>query len=109
MALDAVGVFLNDDEFAEEITYTPYGGTPRTIKAIVVRERLGTNPEDSGRTLRNECEIFIANHATSGVTSVDKGDDSVSFPEQIGGSAINWFIMDIISKDDGMWHLKVGK
>jgi hypothetical protein len=32
---DVGDIFLNTEDFAVEITYTPQGGTPKTIKAIV--------------------------------------------------------------------------
>ncbi len=109
MSSDAIKVYLNSDEFAEVITYTPKGGSAKSIKAVIVRNRLEAGTEDAGRILRNQCEVYIANDATDGVTSVDKGDDILQFPEQVGGSNISWVVEDIISKSGGMWHLLVGK
>ena len=106
---DAVNVFLNTDEFAESLVYTPYAGTPVTIKAIIVRERIDPGSEDHGRILQNQSEIYIANDADEGITSVDKGRDKVSFPKLVGGTAVDWSVVDVLSKDDGMWHLLVQK
>jgi hypothetical protein len=106
---DSKRIFLNSDEFAEEITYAPKAGSPKTIKAIVVRQRLDSGSEDQGRILRNQAEIYIANDATGGVTSVDKGDDEASFPEIPGGSSVSWVVIDILGTDDGMWHLLLEK
>lgn len=30
--------FIDQDDFAEEVTYTPYGGTAKTVEAIIVDE-----------------------------------------------------------------------
>ena len=35
LAQDVAETFLNSDEFAEEITYTPKGGAAKVIKALV--------------------------------------------------------------------------
>lgn len=100
-----VNIFLNSDEFAEEITYTPNGGSPITINAIVTRSRLDPAEEDGGRILQNQCEIQIANDATDGVTSVDKGNDMVSLPAVVGGDSVEWVVIDILEADEGAWHL----
>ena len=104
---DAKGMFLNSDEFAELITYTPNGESPKVIKALVVRERLQADGPDQGRVLNRQAEVYIANHATEGVTSVDKGNDTVSFPVFVEGSAVTWKVVEVLGKDEGMWHLAV--
>jgi hypothetical protein len=109
LAQDAGKVFLNSSEFAEDAVYTPKGGTPLTIKAVINRRRLDPAFEDTGRTLLNQAEIFIANDAAAGVTSINKGGDTVSFSETIGGAAISWVVVDILNQDEGMWHLLVQK
>lgn len=35
LAADLESVFYNDDDFAEAISYTPYGGTAKNVKALV--------------------------------------------------------------------------
>jgi len=35
--------------------------------------------------------------------------DIVSFSENLGGSVIDWAVIDIFGQDDGMWHLLVQK
>lgn len=104
---DAKEAFLNSDEFSELVTYTPSGGSPKIIKAVVVRERLQADGPDQGRVLNRQAEIYIANHATDGVTSVDKGNDTVSFPVFVEGSAVAWKVVEVLGKDEGMWHLAV--
>lgn len=104
---DAKIAFLNSDEFAEMITYTPNGGSPKAIKALVVRERLQADGPDQGRVLNRQAEIYVANDAVEGIASVDKGNDSVSFPVFLDGSAVSWQVVELLGKDDGMWHLAV--
>ena len=67
---DAKAAFLNGDEFAESITYTPNGGSPKVIKALVVRERLQADGPDQGRVLNRQAEIYIANHATIPISAI---------------------------------------
>jgi hypothetical protein len=109
LSQDAVNSFLNSDEFGEAITYTPKDGAAKQITALVIRERLKPGDEDSGRILRNQCEVYIANDATNGVTSVDKGDDILAFPILLDEDSVEWVVVDIISKDSGMWHLLVSR
>lgn len=99
---------LNNDEFSENIVYTPYGGTAKTIKAVVIRERLETSPQDAGRALHRQAEIFIANDATYGMAAVQKGQDSIQMAVYEGGSPmVVWSVEDILSKDSGAWRLLV--
>ncbi|MFA5316198.1 MAG: hypothetical protein WC369_02100 [Dehalococcoidales bacterium] len=106
---DATAVFLNTNEFAETIVYTPKNGVGKSIKAIVDRERISPADEDSGRVLLNQVKILIANDATYGVISIVKGTDQVSLPEVVGGTAIDWVVMDILGQDEGMWQLLLQK
>jgi hypothetical protein len=109
LAQDAIKAFLDGAAFAEDINYTPKGSAPKQIKAVIVRKRLDPAYEDTGRVLINQAEIFIANDAAAGVTSINKGGDTVSFAETIGGAAINWVVADILDHDEGIWHLLVQK
>lgn len=104
---DGKNLFLNTDEFAESIIYTPNGGSPKVIKALVVRERLQADGPDQGRVLNRQAEIYVANDAVQGIASVDKGNDTVSFPVFVEGSAVSWKVVEVLGKDEGMWHLAV--
>lgn len=105
MLRDARQAILNTDEMAELITYTPYGGSGRTIKAIVNREPLKTSSIDEGRTLQRHCRVFVANHASDGVVSVAVRRDKVSLPVNEGGVSVVWDVSQVLSKDEGMWEL----
>ena len=104
---DAINTILNTNELAVEITYTPNGQDAKTIKAIIVREPIEPGSEDQGRILQKQAEIYIANDADAGVSSVDINGDIVSFPVRIGESAVDWAVIEIIKKDSGLWQLKV--
>ena len=106
---DAVNVFLNGNEFSEQVTYAPKGGSAKLIYAIVTRQRISPAGEDAGRTLINQAEIMIANDATYGVTTINKGGDKVSLPERIGGTSIDWTVADILDQDEGCWRLLLQK
>lgn len=102
-------VFLNTNEFGEQIIYTPKGGTAKTIPALVDRQRITPAGEDTGRALLNQVEIVIANDAENGVISINKGGDVASLPERVGGTAISWAVVDILGQDEGVWHLLLQK
>lgn len=107
MSLDSVNVFLKVDEFAEEVSYTCDSGQTKLLKALIVREQIDSGSEDRGHILRNQVEMYIANHEEYGITEVTKGKDHVSFPLLIGGEDQDWRVVNILSKDNGMWHLIV--
>lgn len=108
---DAVNCFLNGNEFAEDVLYTPAGGDARIIKAIVDRKRLSPVGEDSNRALVDSIEIMIARDPVYGIAEITKGmsADEVVLPETIGGAGVNFFVADILGQDEGMWHLLLQK
>lgn len=102
-------LFRNRGEFTETVTYTPSAGAPKSIEVIVNRKRLDPADEDSGRVLLNQIDIYIANDSAYGVTSINKGFDKVSLPAAIGGTAIDWVVVDIMDQDEGIWKLLLQK
>lgn len=104
---DAYYVFLNTNEFAESISYTPYGQSAKTIKALVTRSPVG--PDNQSRSLipKDAILIQISTDDTYGVASVTKGMDSASLPEREGGTAVDWIVSDIKEKTGGMWTLEL--
>lgn len=104
---DAKDVFLaGNNEFDESVTYTPAGDVAKAINALVVRDALEPGKEGKALALRNQAEIFIANDATAGVTSIDETDDRVAITDRAGTSQTAR-IARIIDSDAGMWHLLV--
>jgi hypothetical protein len=107
--IDAINTFLDSGEFAEIITYTPKDGTGLLMRAIVDRSQLTPAGEDTGRILKNQIRIFIANNGTYGMTSINKAGDKVSLPERIGGANVDFLVTDILAQDEGMWELLLVK
>ena len=104
LAFDAINTFLV--EFAETITYTPWQGTPFQIQAVINRdipkEIQGLNGASS-----YDHEIMIANDPSAGVIAVNKGKDTVAFPNKVGGATMTFTVLQIIRQDEGMFHLAV--
>lgn len=108
MLADMAYCILNNDEHAENIVYTPYGGTAKTIKAVAIRERLQTSPQDAGRAIHRQAEVYIANDATYGMATVKKGQDEIQMAVYDGGSPmVVWSVIDILANDAGAWRLLV--
>ena len=107
MKNDAVNVFLNTGEFAENITYTPQGGSPKTIKAVVVLKTIEPTAGNTGRALHHQADVFILNDALKGIDAVDKKDDRLTLNDSEGNSQTAR-IHEVLAKDDGLWHLLVG-
>lgn len=105
MKYDAMNCFLNSNEFAEDITYCPHGGTNKSLKAVVNRQRITPAGEDGGRTLAQDFEVMIANDDTYGVTSIKKGYDKVIIAKTVSGDDATFVVAEVINQDDGMWHL----
>jgi hypothetical protein len=105
MLQDAVNVIMHKGEFAEEITYTSYGGVAKVINAVVVRNKLQPDSQVNNKVLAGQAEIQIANNATYGIEVIYKGRDLVSLPERLGEDPITYRIVDILGQDDGIWHL----
>jgi hypothetical protein len=91
---DAVNVFVDDDGFGEIVTYTPSqasqskGATPRTIKAVIVRDPpIPDNADASFIMPKMICTV--ANDPVAGIASsqVDYGGDTVTVAYRIGTTA----------------------
>ncbi len=106
---DMNSTFLRSDEFAERIVFTPKNGLPKTMNAVVVRKRIEPSGQTPMRSPRKQCEVYIANNNESGVTSINKGNDKLNFPEYTGEDNVDWIVEDILNSDDSLWHLLVGK
>ena len=75
-------IFLNKSEFAQDVTYTPDGGTTKSIVA-----RLGVDIElveegQRGRISSRSMAIIISTDATAGIASPNM-DDTVTINGEI--------------------------
>ena len=104
---DSNSVFLNDSEFAEKITYISSTSKAILIDAVVVRQGLEPGAENVGRSLRNQAEIYVANDGISGIIKLDKKDDRIILID-FEGIKRSARINEVLSRDQGMWHLLIG-
>lgn len=102
---DAVNVFLNSDEFAEFVTYTPKNSSLKSIKAVVNREPMRI-VGGSRQVAVGVVEIEVANDATYGVTTVKESHDIVTLPYKVGGTPEDFVVQKILGQDEGMWRLE---
>jgi hypothetical protein len=107
LAADATAVFCNSADFAEPITYTPRGGTTRSINAIVNR-----NPPETaaGNGLKPSMTITVANHATLGIdiTTFNAGGDYVTLGTDTADTAKKIYLNGKPSEQDaGMLTFEV--
>ncbi len=100
---DASKVFLRLGHFAEEVVYTPFGGSPRTIAAQVFRHAQGM--QSNGQTIL--ATIFIANDPVAGVVSVSK-KDTVTLAVSFGATPQTLKVNPAMQQDPGMWELNLG-
>src|ERR1019366_7423676 len=96
-AADAVSAFLND--FGETIVYTPAGGSPTPIQAVVNREPASAVHGFDGSAVYAH-EISIANDPSVGVTSVSMGRDSVPFAGRVGGTPELFSVLVVLANDE---------
>ncbi len=103
---DATDVFLK--EFAEDVVYTPSGGTPRTIKAVVRRQPFTQLAEMTGIE-RPIFVVWVANNGTTGILSqsLETSADTLTFSILEGGTPEALKIQRILHQDDGMMALEV--
>src|SRR5574343_292898 len=100
---DANDVFLDTDDFAESITYTPSGGAAVTVSAIVNRNPLQTRGTDNNARLEFEIEIEVA---VESVAAVILNGDTVALKKREGDTADTTFkVSHIVQQDSGMWRL----
>lgn len=104
IANDATAVFCNTSDFAETITYSPYGGSPRSIAAVVMREQAQEFAPDGGTTSLPVWQICVANDGATGVGSaeINVGRDKLTFPPRDNENPVAKTITSIIFQDHGM-------
>jgi hypothetical protein len=103
IATDAITVFLNEDDFAEEVVYYPRNGTPRPINAVVIREGV-TIYIDDGQNALPGYEVHVANDDTRGISDgeLNVGGETISFPPRESRTSKKHTIQSVSSQDNGM-------
>jgi hypothetical protein len=103
---DAAGVFLNSDHFAETVTYHPHRfgtpATPRTIKAVVIRNQVSTFGPDE--QIVPEFEVRVANNSTTGISSeeLNTGGDMIKLAVRVGETPTKRSVQLLSEHDSGM-------
>lgn len=98
LAADLNNVFFNTDEFAESITYTPAGGTAKTITAICnVEDPASQTPAPPGDSM-----IILAR--SSEVTAPGRGDTYTI-------DTVTWYHEEIVSggPKSGVYHIGLSR
>lgn len=74
IAADVDDVFLNADDFGEEVSYTPVGGSSRTITVVVEPQAAEIREEGNHLVEHRIIRVFAKKHATEGIAVLSKGD-----------------------------------
>ena len=104
---DAVNVFANPNDFAEDVVYYPYSGEPRSISVVIERQQVQLNPED-GDTLSPVFIVHVANNATEGISSdeLNVGGDAIEIAVRVGEQPQMRRVMRLLGHDEGMIDLE---
>lgn len=107
MASDAAA-FADTDGFGESVVYTPRGGSPLTITAVVYR---GDRMPAPGLAAGSVADLIVEvrNSSTLGVamSSINTGGDTITVAKRLGGTAEAFQIVEILSHDAGMIRVRL--
>lgn len=106
---DAKNVFLNTDQFAENIVYIDRSGGQKSMAAIIDRQQLSPLAEDSNRVVVDRATIQISTDPDLGKQYVHKKEEFVLIPDEYGNAVVKMRVVDILECDAGMWHLDCQK
>lgn len=93
IASDVTSVFLNTEDFAESATYTPSGGTARSITVVVTDNKTAESQEMYERLSKKELVTFCKLDATTGIDDPHK-NDSLEY------DGAPWRFESVVSKDN---------
>ena len=102
---DAAGL----TDFAESVTYRPYGGEPVTLTATYIdRNPIGPIGTDGGRARRFKAVIGIPRSALATVTA---RQDQVTIATEFGGTTTaTYYVTEVVEQNDpGLWHIGILK
>jgi hypothetical protein len=107
MAAD-MAIVTGTDDHGETVTYRPYGGTARSITAIVERDD-ETDVDVASNVTAPLITITVANSATAGIsaTEIKVGADQIDVADRPGKTATSRVILRIIEQDKQALVLEV--
>lgn len=95
-------------DMVEDIYYTAYGESEKTIKAHVFREKANQENVRGATNQRNQLRIFISRDDSEGVADVTPNKDSVRIKIDIGSSEYKIrLVRQILSQDAGGYMLAI--
>lgn len=90
-------------QLGEAITYTPAGGDPKAIFAVIDRDPRVVQHEDMGTEEAGKATITISLDATVGIAAPARGD-------KVNFDSMDWFVLGPpLENGDGMADLAVGR
>lgn len=99
VAADVDDVFLNSDEFGETVSYTPSGGSVRSIVVVIGRRQNGLKDDRGHLVDTGVITVYAKKSATTGINAPAKGDKIVR-----GGVTFNY--VAVIEEDVGSYRLE---
>lgn len=100
LAEDIDKVFLNKDEFAEDIIYNHAEDDAKTIKAVFSEDLATIEYQETGQVYRREGTVFISTDPDDGIA-----DPGYSDTVTINGEV--WSVVSIAHKVGGMAEIVV--
>jgi hypothetical protein len=97
IARHAANVLNRSDHFGESVTYTPNGGSPITLRAVVDRRDIEPT-EATARVARHSAYVFLP---TSGLTDYPQAGDRITLAITLGASATSCRVTNVIEEDEG--------
>ncbi|MDH5738740.1 MAG: hypothetical protein OEY77_00275 [Nitrospira sp.] len=84
----------------EVVTYMPYGGTARQIKAVVEREPSRVSAFSGVAYPENAMIIAVPRDVVNGVLTIAKGKDHVRFKRSISDATETEFTVAMVQDED---------
>lgn len=103
---DVAAVFLQTDDFGEQVTYIPKTGKTRTITAVISQRDRGTRDERYHKQQANQATLFVARSETTGVADPQLGD-AFSLPGDPAGEL--WDFSEIVDRDAVSFSIRIQK
>ena len=103
MATDTAGIIGSGGEFSEAVTYTPYGGSAKTIYAIVERSPLDRLAETQ-QSISDSLEVTVRR---ADVAVVKRDGDTIAVAPNLGGEVKTFTVRQIVRQDSAVFVLRV--
>ncbi|WP_447983786.1 hypothetical protein [Nitrospira sp. Nam74] len=107
--IESSGLLYGDtDAFGEMVTYTPHLGAPRDI-GVLVERNVERDMKASGAAFPLVFEMWIPNHPTLGVETINERLDKVTVKVRVNDTVPREFrVMQVLGgSDPGAWHVEI--